>query len=131
VSVERLIDPENGAVSHAVRSDPTPDEPARIAYRKRLDELEGAIQVALKQQHVEGARALDRGREALVLELKAATGLGGRRRRVGDETERARKTISARIRDTLRHLDTSHPELAVHLRRSVSMGASRQIPSTG
>jgi tetratricopeptide (TPR) repeat protein len=124
VSVERLIDPANGSGSGGFRSDPTLDEPARIAYRKRLDDLEGAIQTALNEQQDERASALDREREALIRELKAATGLGGRRRRLGDEAERARKTVSARIRDTLRRLDTSHPELAVHLRRSLSMGAS-------
>jgi hypothetical protein len=123
VPVERLIDPENGSVSR-VRSDPTLDEQTRIAYRMRLEELEGAIQMALNEHHDDWASALDRERDALVRELKAATGLGGRRRRLGDEAERARKTVSARIRDTLRHLDTTHPELAVHLRRSLSMGAS-------
>jgi hypothetical protein len=45
VSVEHLIDPANGSVSRGVRSDPTLDEQARIAYRKRLEELEGAILV--------------------------------------------------------------------------------------
>jgi len=30
--------------------------------------------------------------------VSAATGLGGRARRLGDETERARKTVSARVR---------------------------------
>jgi hypothetical protein len=124
VSVERLIDPDNGSVFHGVRSDPTLDEQARLAYRQRLDELQDAIQMALNEHHDERASALDRERDGLVRELKAATGLGGRRRRLGDEAERARKTVSARIRDTLRHLDTIHPELAGHLRRSVSMGAS-------
>jgi hypothetical protein len=124
VSVERLIDPENSSVARKVRADPTLDEQARIAYRKRLDELEGAIQMALKEHHDDLASALDRERDALIRELKTATGLGGRRRRLGDETERARKTVSARIRDTLRHLDTTHPELASHLRRSLSMGTS-------
>jgi tetratricopeptide (TPR) repeat protein len=126
VSVERLIDPDNGSVSRSRRvgSDPTLDEQARTAYRVRLEELEGAIQTALHEHNDEQAGALDRERDALIRELKAATGLGRRRRRLGDEAERARKTVSARIRDTLRRLETSHPELAGHLRRSLSMGAS-------
>jgi tetratricopeptide (TPR) repeat protein len=124
VSVERLIDPENGSVSRGVRSEPVLDEQARIAYRRRLDELEDAIQMALNEHRDDRASALDRERETLMRELKAATGLGGRKRRLGDEAERARKTVSARIRDTLRHLDATHPELAAHLRRGVSLGAS-------
>ncbi len=50
--------------------------------------------------------------------------LGGRRRRLGNEAERARKTVTAHIRDTLRRLDQHHPELAEHLRASVSTGAT-------
>jgi len=123
VSVERLIDPDNGSVSRGVRSDPTLDEQARIAYRRRLEELEDAIRMALTEHQDDRASALDRERDTLIRELKAATGLAGRRRRLGDEAERARKTVSARIRDTLRRLETTHPELAGHLRHSVSMGA--------
>ena len=44
--------------------------------------------------------------------------------------ERARKAVSARIRDTLRRLDRRHPELAAHLRASVSTGASCRYQPT-
>jgi tetratricopeptide (TPR) repeat protein len=124
VWAERLIDPENSVASHRIGADSTLDEQARGAYRERLVELEGAIQIALNEHDDDRASALDRERDALTRELRAATGLGGRRRRLGDEAERARKTVSARIRDTLRHLDATHPALAEHLRTSVSMGAS-------
>jgi hypothetical protein len=67
---------------------------------------------------------LDLERDALLAELRGASGLGGRPRRLGDPTERARKTVTARIRDTLRHLDRRHPELADHLRATVSTGAT-------
>jgi hypothetical protein len=43
---------------------------------------------------------------------------------LGDEAERARKTVTARIRDTLRKLDERHPELSGHLRAAVSTGAT-------
>ena len=70
------------------------------------------------------AADLDHERDALLTELRAAAGLAGRTRRLGDEAERARKTVTARIRDTLRKLDGQHPELAAHLRESVSTGAT-------
>ncbi|MGH3240902.1 MAG: hypothetical protein ACRDNL_11005, partial [Spirillospora sp.] len=60
----------------------------------------------------------------LLNELRAAAGLAGRTRRLGDEAERARKTVTARIKDTLRKLDQRHPELAAHLRDAVSTGSS-------
>lgn len=62
-------------------------------------------------------------RDALLGELRPAFGLGGRPRRLRDEGERARKTVTARIRDTLRRLDARHPPLAGHLRGTVSTGA--------
>ena len=51
-----------------------------------------------------------------------AAGLGGRSRRLGDDTERARKTVSARVRDALSKIDQVHPDLADHLRRALNMG---------
>jgi hypothetical protein len=38
------------------------------------------------------------------------------------ERERLRKTVTARIRDTLRRLDQRHSALAAHLRASVHTG---------
>ena len=43
-------------------------------------------------------------------------------RRLGDQSERARKTVSARVRDALAKIDQVHPALAEHLRRALRMG---------
>ena len=51
-------------------------------------------------------------RDALIRELAAAAGLGHRDRKLGDEAERARKTVSARVRDALSKIGPVHPELA-------------------
>ena len=40
----------------------------------------------------------------------------------GDEAERARKTVSARVRDALSKIGPVHPELAAHLRGSLRLG---------
>ena len=68
------------------------------------------------------AKTLHSERDALIRELAAAAGLGGRDRRLGDETERARKTVSARVRDALSKIERVHPELAAHLRGALRMG---------
>jgi hypothetical protein len=60
--------------------------------------------------------------DALLRELSAAGGLGGRDRRLGDQVERARKTVSARIHDSLRRVAAIHPELGSHLGASISLG---------
>jgi hypothetical protein len=56
-------------------------------------------------------------------ELRAASGLGRRDRQLGDDRERLRKTVTARIRDTLRRLDARHPALGAHLNASIRTGA--------
>jgi hypothetical protein len=48
--------------------------------------------------------------------------VGGRSRRLGDHAERARKTVSARVRDALTKIDSVHPTLATHLRSTLQMG---------
>ena len=70
----------------------------------------------------DASEALQLERAALISQLARATGLGRRPRRLGDETESARKTVGARIRDTLRRIDDVHPALGAHLRDTVTIG---------
>ncbi|GAA0391720.1 LuxR family transcriptional regulator [Acrocarpospora corrugata] len=123
----RLLDPEGGEVVVAARrlgGDAVLDEEAKTRFRRRLTQLDDEIDRATELGDDRRAIAFDRERQALLSELRAAAGLAGRDRRLGDEAERARKTVTARIRDTLRKLDERHPELAVHLRSAVSTGAT-------
>ncbi|MFE5570729.1 ATP-binding protein [Amycolatopsis japonica] len=127
VTAVRLLDPEGGEVVVASKSlggDAVLDDEAKARYRARLDELDELIDTATGLGQDARAAALDRERDALLAELRSAAGLGGRTRRLGDEAERARKTVTARIRDTLRKLDEQHPALAAHLRASVTTGSS-------
>ncbi|WP_307662213.1 AAA family ATPase [Streptomyces sp. V1I1] len=122
-----LLDPAGGeAVVAAARfgADPVLDEEAKARYRRRLERLDMEIDRAGELGDDRRAAEFDRERSALLDELRTAAGLGGRTRRLGDEAERARKTVTARIRDTLRKLDALHPELAAHLRESVGTGSS-------
>ena len=123
-----LIDPSRdaGAADAARRlgADPVLDDAARAAYRQRLAHLDQQIEDARNALAETAAVRLEAERDALLDELRRATGLGGRPRRLGDEHERARKTVTARIHDTLRRLDARHPELAAHLRARVATGSS-------
>lgn len=119
---------------HAARrmgGDPVLDETAKARYRDRLSRLDEEIERALARGSDDRAAELDSERAALLEELRDATGLAGRSRRLGDEAERSRKTVTARIRDTLRRLDDRHPELADHLRRTVSTGSSCRYQPDG
>jgi hypothetical protein len=103
-------------------ADPVLDQQAKAAYRARLAGLAADIEDAEAAGSDGRAEALRSEREALIHELAAAAGLGHRDRRLGDEAERARKTVSARVRDALAKIGQVHPELAGHLRGSLRMG---------
>jgi hypothetical protein len=103
-------------------ADPVLDEKAKAAYQARLAALAGDIEDAEDAGQPERTEALRSERDALIRELTTAAGLGGRDRKLGDETERARKTVSARVRDALAKVGQVHPELADHLRNSLRMG---------
>lgn len=132
VPAVELLDPAAGAELVAARrmgADPVLDDEAKARYRRHLARLDEEIDRAAARDDDRKAAALDAERGALLDELRAAAGLAGRSRRLGDEAERARKTVTARIRDTLRKLDGRHPALAGHLRESVSTGSTcRYLP---
>ncbi|MYS84971.1 ATP-binding protein [Embleya scabrispora] len=127
VPATRLLAPEGGAVvsaTAAMGGDALLDEEARTRYRRRLDRLDEEIEQAVDRGDDRQAAEYDRERVALLAELRRAAGLGGRVRRLGNHNERARKTVTARIRDALRRLDERHPELAAHLRAGISTGST-------
>ncbi|TWF75567.1 AAA ATPase-like protein [Pseudonocardia hierapolitana] len=125
VAAVDLLNPDGDPAVSARRrfgADPMLDEQARDAYRNRLRALDGEIRDALDRGADRRAASLDRERAALLDELRRSAGLGGRARRLGDDTERARQAVTARIRDTIRRLRSVHPELAEHLAASVATG---------
>jgi hypothetical protein len=107
----------------ALGADPILDDRARAAYRARLAELDAELAQADAHHDIERSARLAAERDALIGELARATGLGGRRRRLGDATERARTTVTARIRDAIGRIERAHPELGRHLRASITTGA--------
>jgi len=107
----------------ALGADPILDDRARAAYRARLAGLDGELAEADAHDDIERSARLAAERDALIGELARATGLGGRRRRLGDATERARSTVTARIRDAIGRIERAHPELGQHLRASIATGA--------
>jgi hypothetical protein len=123
VHVLTLLDPAAAPAVH-VGADPVLDDRAIAEFRNRLAVIDRQLGEADDLGHSERADRLRDEREALAHELAAATGLGRRRRRLGDPAERARKTISARVRDTLTRIEDVHPTLAAHLRVAVRMGTT-------
>jgi len=98
------------------------DTRAKAAYRRRLAELESDIDEAEADNDPHRAEKARAERDALIAELSAAVGLGGRDRRLGDERERARKAVTARIRDAIDRIERANPALSEHLRGAVQTG---------
>jgi tetratricopeptide (TPR) repeat protein len=100
------------------------DAQARRAYRDRLARLEHEQDEADRAGDAERSAALAAERDALIAQLGAAYGLGGRARRTGSTAERARSTVTARIKDSVRRIEAVHPELGRHLRHAVRTGTA-------
>ena len=113
-------------------SGPLLDTAARAAYRRRLTELEQDLAEAHADHDIGRAEHLDHQRTALLAELRRTAGLAGRRRPLGTSSaERARKTVTSRLREAIRRIETVVPELGAHLDRSVITGTScRYEPTT-
>ncbi|MFG1655413.1 AAA family ATPase [Micromonospora chersina] len=133
VPAVELLDPAAGPELVAARrlgGDPVLDDEAKARYRQHLRRLDDEIDRAAVRDDAARLAALDAERAALLDQLRAAAGLAGRSRRLGDQAERARKAVTARIRDTLRRIDERHPVLGAHLRESVTTGGTcRYLPA--
>jgi tetratricopeptide (TPR) repeat protein len=103
----------------ATGADPVLDDTARRAYRARIAQLDTAIAEAATDAE---AKRHETERAELVRAVTAAAGLGRRPRRLGDDAERARKAVTARIHDAVDRILTAHPELGLHLRATVHTG---------
>jgi hypothetical protein len=103
-------------------SGPALDATARAQYRRRLAELEEALDDADRTGDVAASARLAAERDMLAAELAGAYGLGGRARQAGSSGERARTAVTTRVKDALRRLDQVHPAAARHLRRAIRTG---------
>ncbi|HUW03894.1 MAG TPA: adenylate/guanylate cyclase domain-containing protein [Acidimicrobiales bacterium] len=98
------------------------DRQAIEAYRSRLGELEDALDDADLAGDEALSRELDEERGAIIQQLRSATGLGHRSRRLGDDVERARKAVSGRIRDAISKIADTNSPLGGHLAEHVTTG---------
>ena len=105
-------------------SGPVLDREALRQYRRRLAELDDNLDDAAVAGDPDRQAKLTAERDALITELKRATGLGGRARRSGSPAERARLNVTRTIRHAIIDLSTQVPELGAHLHESIVTGVS-------
>ncbi|OHV10533.1 hypothetical protein [Kushneria phosphatilytica] len=98
------------------------DERSRCEIGCRRLALQTALAEAEGMNDLGRAHALRSELDQLSEELSKALGLDGRKRRLGDAAERARSTVTWRIRHAIRRTTTVHPALGRHLANSVRTG---------
>ena len=98
------------------------DRQARSAYRQRLADLDAELAEAEQWHDTERASRLRAEKDFLVRELAAATGLGGRPRQLGRESERARLNVTRAIRTAITRIRDRAPDAAAHLDQAVRTG---------
>lgn len=98
------------------------DDRARAAVKQRIRALQDDLAEAEDRGDPDGVERARTELERLFAALSQALGLGGRGRRLGDLAERARTTVTWRIRYALRKLKVAHPPLAQHLASTLITG---------
>jgi hypothetical protein len=125
-----LSRPSSGIDAHALaggavtESDlgPRADATALTAYRRRLRQLDDALDTADANGDMTGAETVVAERAALLAEVSAATGLGRRARHVGGSSERARVTVRKAIATAIDTITTADPVVGRHLATHIRTG---------
>ena len=99
------------------------DAQARAAYRQRLADLDDELAEAQEWNDTERASRIRAEKDFLIRELAAATGLGGRSRQLGSESERARLNVTRAIRTAIARIRDHGPDAAAHLDQAVRTGS--------
>jgi hypothetical protein len=103
---------------------PMLDREALRQYRRRLAELDEELDDAEAEHDFARHAKRSTEREALLKELARATGLGGKPRRAGSTTEKARLNVTRTIRHAIACLRATNQELAAHLDESITTGVA-------
>lgn len=107
------------------------DEQARAQYKARALEIQDELVEARSRNDSGRNAALREELELLADQMTAATGLGGRRRLVGDSSEKARKSVSAAVSRTVRQIAAAHKSLGEYLQKQISSGAALSYQGDG
>ena len=114
-----------GPAQHAVTAtaaDDVLDARALAGYRRRLAELDADLAEAEQWNDTERASRARTEKDFLLGELASATGIHGRPRRLGSESERVRVNVTRSIRSAINRIRTHSPDAAAHLDQAVKTG---------
>lgn len=98
------------------------DPQARIAYKRRLEELREEVTEVRELADPERADRIQQEIDFLTRELSGAVGLGGRSRKAASAAERARVNATRAIKAAIKKIAEHHPALEHHLTMAVKTG---------
>ncbi|MFZ5719434.1 MAG: hypothetical protein ACOY5Y_08210 [Pseudomonadota bacterium] len=99
------------------------DARARAECQRRIQDLQAEIAEAERDNDFARTERMSAELDALIDQLTAAMGLGGRGRKLGDPAEKARTAVTWRIRSAIKKIAQAHPPLGRHLQASIRTGA--------
>jgi len=98
------------------------DEQALRQIHERLGDIDAEMDEAKEHQDFAKQSDMVEEQESLKEQLRAGLGLGGRKRKAGDDLERNRKAVSNAIADAIKNITKVHPKLGRHLKAYISCG---------
>jgi hypothetical protein len=101
---------------------PILDSQAKAVYKRRIDELRNDLEEAERFNDSHRAARDRTEMDAIVHQLAAAVGLGGRDRRASSDAERARSAITKRIKESINRIAEAIPQLGRHLAARIKTG---------
>lgn len=120
-----------GEAGYVTDSGEVLDAAALSDYRRRLAALREREHEAREFNDLARAERISSEIEAIAQELSGAVGLGGRARRAGSTSEKARINVRQRLRDAIEKLGEQSPALGRHLRWAVRTGTFCSYDPTG
>jgi hypothetical protein len=116
------LDEEHLTLSDLGDAGPIVDARAENQYKCRLHELRAELAEAERYNDLERASHARGEIDFITQQLKAASGLGGRERRIGSSAERARTSVTKAINTAVKKISMASPALGHHLSKSISTG---------
>jgi len=124
-TVAAVLDARLHALGAGLRTSdtgPALDAVARDAYRARLAALDAQLDAADRVGDPRRAEAARVERDAVLDELRRASGLGGRPRSMDAEAERARVNVTRTLGAAIDRIAANAPRAAAHLDASLHTG---------
>jgi tetratricopeptide (TPR) repeat protein len=98
------------------------DRQAQAAYKQRLAILREELAEAERNHDLGRTARLQQESDFITAQLAGTYGLGGHARKTADATERARKAVANRIKESLAKMRKPHPSLWLHLFNALKTG---------